>query len=635
MGIALSLMLVVVRAILLGYEWWFFDKVFLELPKVLFAATYDVVYVAGLTFSFFVTLRLIGSRRRRLHQLTVAAYHLLALMSLLACMANIKVIEMLGKPFNYQWLYYSDFLASADARQAIAEALTWRVAADATVACLAVLMLGRLVAGLIWLFAKLVRPGALALAGGALLGGYFWIGHWYLVSERWPAAKTTNPLVAFAGSYFESMSRPALYSIETPYGPDDFRPNPQPSTRATIPKIDNVVVFVLESVGAGYLDMYGGRYGVTPNLNRAKPRSATFHGIYAHTPGTNPSLVALNCSVYPWVSYKTVTAEHPEASLDSIAEAFQRRGARTGFFSSSGLDYQRTGDFLAHRGYELLQDHRNRPSATKQFTSKWSFLYGNSDSDTVDSLLQWMDQNNREGKPSFAMLWTLQAHYPYYVAGEIRDFGTKNKNHDRYLSAVREIDAALGKLLDWLEEHRLADSTLVVVVGDHGEAFGQHNNYGHGSALYEENLRVPLVFINAKLFAGEEHHIPGGLVDVAPTITDVLGLPAMPNWQGRSLLHEDRPQRLYFCAPWSDFLFGYREGNLKLMLNALKGDVQVFDLAADPGERKDVSKQHPDFVKTAQQRLASWVQYQADFYSRAFSPTDRSRIASVGSDQPR
>ncbi|TGR89203.1 hypothetical protein EN834_36835, partial [bacterium M00.F.Ca.ET.191.01.1.1] len=74
--------------------------------------------------------------------------------------------------------------------------------------------------------------------------------------------------------------------------------------------------------------------------------------------------------------------------------------------------------------------------------------------------------------------------------------------------------------------------------GDHGEAFGEHDDYVHASAIYEENVHIPLIMINKHLFHDQVVQSVGGIVDIAPTILDILGLPLPKQWQGRSLFRE-------------------------------------------------------------------------------------------------
>ena len=108
----------------------------------------------------------------------------------------------------------------------------------------------------------------------------------------------------------------------------------------------------------------------------------------------------------------------------------------------------------------------------------------------------------------------------------------------QYLNALHFGDAALGKLLDGLRARGLDTNTLFVIYGDHGEAFGQHEgNYGHTLFLYEENICVPLVVaLPGALHEAKRVKRTASLIDVAPTLLDLLGLKAPEDYQGASLL---------------------------------------------------------------------------------------------------
>src|SRR5262249_22948797 len=151
---------------------------------------------------------------------------------------------------------------------------------------------------------------------------------------------------------------------------------------------------------------------------------------------------------------------------------------------------------------------------------------------------------------------------------------------DRYRNALHEADAALGQLLDGLHERNLLDHTLFILLGDHGEAFGQHpGNYGHTLFIYDENIRVPLVFAAPGLVDEpiRVHRVPS-LVDVTPTVLDLLGLNRPSVYQGRSLL-EDQNQLALFATDYSLGFLGLRDGNWKMIHELESGHSWLFDLS--------------------------------------------------------
>lgn len=209
------------------------------------------------------------------------------------------------------------------------------------------------------------------------------------------------------------------------------------------------------------------------------------------------------------------------------------------------------------------------------------------------------------------MMWTYETHYPYFVSGKEKNFGPQDPNLNRYLNALHHSDSIIGTLISQLKESNLYESTLLVVVGDHGEAFGRHDQITHASGIYEENLHVPCLFINPA-FNSQRSSSLGGLIDIAPSIMHVLGLPPSPEWQGSSLL-SSASNRVYFFSPWSDFLFGYREKDLKYIYNATTNTTEIYDIGKDPLETKNLSSSLPQRSATGRLYLAAWAQYVNQF----------------------
>jgi arylsulfatase A-like enzyme len=312
--------------------------------------------------------------------------------------------------------------------------------------------------------------------------------------------------------------------MDTPVAPDDVRIAAERShvtadagsrraavsSTASSSPLRNVLIVVLESVPAEYVEPYGGAYPVTPTLSRYREHAALFRTIYAHAPSSNKSLISLLGGMYPWVSYQSLTQERPDADLATLSSVLHKRGYRTAFFHSSDLQYQRADAFLRHRHFETVEDYRGRPCDQPLFVTErrdWSYLDGTDDVCTADSVTNWIGASRE--KPFFGVMWTMMTHYPYF--SNTAEAYVDDAFFNRYLNALRRGDEALGYLLRFLEEHDLAASTLVVVVGDHGEAFGRHDQYGHASYIYEENVHVPLLFINPERFNGEAYDQIGGL----------------------------------------------------------------------------------------------------------------------------
>src|SRR5207247_1081011 len=194
-------------------------------------------------------------------------------------------------------------------------------------------------------------------------------------------------------------------------------------------------------------------------------------------------------------------------------------------------------------------------------------------------------------------------------------------------NALHYSDAVLDRFLSGLKARGLFDKTLFLIFGDHGEAFGQHEgNFGHTLSIYEENIHVPY-FIIAPGLIGDEIRVKraASLVDTAPTILDLLGLPVPQEFQGSSLL--DSPSQMaLFYTDYSLGLLGLRDGRWKFVYELESGRAKLFDLATDPEETKNLAIQEPERVKAYRGHLKSWAAAQRDlilhpqFLSQATSP---------------
>ena len=129
-----------------------------------------------------------------------------------------------------------------------------------------------------------------------------------------------------------------------------------------------------------------------------------------------------------------------------------------------------------------------------------------------------------------------------------------------------------------------------MIGGDHGEAFGEHGQLAHGFSVYDEEVHIPLLIVNRKMFP--QPRVVNSLarqIDIAPTLLDLLGIAEPAQWQGQSLLSGPPPARAYMFASDSDFRFGLIEGNEKYIYNYDSNRSELYDLATDPKERHDLA----------------------------------------------
>jgi hypothetical protein len=356
----------------------------------------------------------------------------------------------------------------------------------------------------------------------------------------------------------------------------------------------NVVVVHLESTGAGYLKPYGAADDPMPRLTELSRRALLFENAYTTYPETIRSFFATQCAVWP--ALDTPAEAYEPAHTPALAGVLAEHGYRTGLFHPGRFRYLGMDEVLRNRGYQTRED-------AGDIGGERESSFGIDEASAVRRMLAWLDE--RPGEPFLLTYMPIAGHHPY-DAPRPHPF-PDDTDAGRYRNALHYADDSLAALLDGLRERGLEDNTLFVICGDHGEAFGQHEgNYGHTLFLYEENVRVPLLVAAPGLTDGVRVGRVASLVDLAPTVLDLLGLPAPAAYQGRSLLSAE-PRMALFCTDYSLGLVGLRDGPWKLIHELDSGRSQLFDLRDDPGEKCDLSEKVPERAAVYREHLRRWA----------------------------
>jgi arylsulfatase A-like enzyme len=592
----------------------------------------DVLLLALLCWGIWGLLRFVQhSTVRRLIRWTAAT---LCLVAATYAALSAEIYRFLKTPVTFRLLALSDHLRGV--RTSIAAATTTTRLIAIAAAPLTVIVLTAILPRLkpAWLRATARRIHS--RAGAAGLAAYLFAAH---VASATLVADST----AVANPHLQLLC--SLWDREDPFlsggfQPDDLRDflplseREPTSTAQHLPSSTgrafdrstsqhlNVLMVVMESVGARYVELCGAPYHNTPELVRLAEHGVTFDRMYASHPFTSNAMAGLFCSVYPYHGWRALPPRAPALRVSGLADVLAERGYRTAFLHTGDLRFDREGEFLRRHGFAQVTDVAE-PSELIGTNGAGGAgvdrFQGAADFDSLpDSLLvsaarNWIEADR--SRPFLLTLWTIETHHPYAgdATGNVTD-----PYMDRYLNAVRTTDALIGRLARELDSHGLADSTLLVVLGDHGDAFGQHGHRAHGQTLYEDEVRIPVLLVNPRLFPrGERIHRVGQQIDIGPTVLDLLGVPAPRQWQGTSLFATSRSDRAYLFTGFHHYLFGVVEGQLKYLYDATSDRRELYDLADDPDERRNLirSPKHRAIATQAHRRLAAWLSYQNRYLS--------------------
>jgi arylsulfatase A-like enzyme len=216
-------------------------------------------------------------------------------------------------------------------------------------------------------------------------------------------------------------------------------------------------------------------------------------------------------------------------------------------------------------------------------------------------------------RPFFLWLHFMEPHAPYEAQDEAARGGSAEKRYD---SELRRADAGLAALRKALVSRRLDAQTIWIVHGDHGEEFGDHGGSFHASTLYEEIVHVPLVVRLPPAPAARPRTVPQpvSLLDLGPTLLDVLGVSSQAARMGRSLApslagSEQPPRPIVMeCERFSAHKRAYLRWPFKLIVDGATGTNQLFALPGDPHERRNLAGEEPAILQHMGGELAQLEQ---------------------------
>ena len=368
----------------------------------------------------------------------------------------------------------------------------------------------------------------------------------------------------------------------------------------------NIVLISLESTAAQYLGLYGATPDVTPNLSELARTAIVFESAYAVYPESIKGLFSILCSTYP--AFDSSAEIYAGVPCQSVAAVLSGNGYRTALFHSGRFMYLGMESVIRNRGFETLAD-------AGDIGGHHNSSFGVDEPSTVARILSWIDQVPA-GQPFFVTYLPIAGHHPYETPepGPYQD----RDEFGRYRNALHYGDASLGTLIRGIRARGLEQKTLWIVLGDHGEAFGQHEgNYGHTFQLYDENVRVPFLISVPGLI---QHQIRSrqvvSLIDTAPTLLNLAGAGAPKSYQGRSML-DGAPRTALFFADYSSGMLGLRDGPRKFIYELDTGRSKLFDLESNPQETTDISARFFQQARWYSQDLRAWSSAQKHLLSAA------------------
>jgi choline-sulfatase len=429
----------------------------------------------------------------------------------------------------------------------------------------------------------------------------------------------------------------------------------EPATRAVGPPRPNILILSVDTLRSDHVSTYGYERKTTPRLDALARLGVVFERAYSHSPKTAPSHMSLMTSLLP-EAHGVRQLSHPDSralasGVPTLAELLRQAGYRTAAITAGGNVSGELGFDRGMHSFQVVHDvELLMRSAGVQ--------------------LQAMQGVETEHEPLFLFLHTYEVHDPYMpkvpfremwsdpsYAGRIPasleaptaqsgdalfeqshryfwdrvdrdDARDVQRLRDLYDGSIRHVDNEFAKLLGWLRAKEMLAETLIVVLSDHGEEFGDHGGFLH-TRLYREQLHVPLVIVfpaaDRGRTAGSRISTPVRLIDVAPTLLDYLQVGAPEHMQGRSLLpliegREDPADRPILSSYAREGRIAIQQGEWKLVVEGGSparggGELrELYDLATDPAEQRNVALGHAAQVDALSRQALELDRRARDFY---------------------
>lgn len=399
------------------------------------------------------------------------------------------------------------------------------------------------------------------------------------------------------------------------------------------PEPQRVVLITIDTLRADRLGCYGNPDGLTPNLDRVASEGTLFEDASAPAPVTLPSHASILTGRYPSTTgvRNNGTFVLPDGET-TLAEVLSERGWQTAAVIAA---YPLLARYGLSQGFDSYDDRIPRRTAGPTGSAGRYFPERDAKTITDRAIESW---DAMAGGPAFLWVHYFDPHAPYAPPDAFAP--EEDDPVARYDAEVAYTDFEIGRLLEHLDAGDGVD--VLIVTSDHGEGLEEHDEKTHGVFLYQTTIRAPLLIRAPGSFsAGRRVSEPVSLVDIAPTVANLVGAGPLDSIDGADLagvIDGDspvvRPVYAESLLPWFDFRFApqhmLRAGPMKYVASP---DPELFDLSQDPAEMRNLSGGHPDEGALAAD-LDAWLgQHDDAAANRASASLDaeaRANLQSLG-----
>ncbi len=405
-----------------------------------------------------------------------------------------------------------------------------------------------------------------------------------------------------------AKERPA--SAQVPSKAVHAAPSARPGTGApkSISAKSNVILITIDTLRADHVGCYGAQMVKTPTLDALAHDGIVFERAISQVPLTWPSHAVILTGTYPFQNgVQDFTGQPLAPKFRSVAQAFQHAGYSTGAVVSAFVLDRSWG--LA-RGFDFYDD----AFSAETFETKDAGLVDRRAAESVDHAIAWLKKTPK--RPFFLWLHLYDPHSPYDPPEPYR---SEYRDH-LYDGEIAYADHELGRLITWLRQNHLYDSSAIVALSDHGESLGEHGEDEHGFFIYNATVHVPLIVkppAGSYIAAGRRGE-PVETNAVSPTLLQLVGVKDSieAQFQSGPLVSKNlssnadsfKPARAGSYSetfyPFSSFGWSPLHALESARFHFIQAPrEELYDLQSDPGETQNIVAQQQATVAVLKEQL--------------------------------
>ncbi|UCH94239.1 MAG: sulfatase-like hydrolase/transferase [Candidatus Aminicenantes bacterium] len=371
----------------------------------------------------------------------------------------------------------------------------------------------------------------------------------------------------------------------------------------------NLLIITIDTLRADRLGCYGFANAQTPTIDGLAEKGIIFKHCYSPAPITLPAYCTVFTGKTPIAhgARNNSTYFLPGEEM-TLAEILKEQGFQThAVISLPTLG----GKFGLNQGFQVYDD-------SLDFRGGADYIRGQIRAHSVYARFKsWFAGERRHQERFFSWIHFSDPHAPYDPPKKYRQrFET-----DPYSGEIAVVDHYIGKIIQDLESENILDKTLIIITSGHGEAFGEHNEFGHGIFCYNESLKVPLIFANPAISReGKKVYQRVNLADIMPTVLQLFAIENPAAVQGRSLaplFKGKEPGEKTTPTPphYFESMIGKEEMNLAPLTGIIADrykyislpEAELYDLNKDPLEKENLFKQEQQLAKELESQLQEYI----------------------------